>query len=38
MSFHKPHTSAADPQKIKDDPSQWSETAARKRFFEAIEL
>lgn len=24
--------------KIKDDPSQWSETAARKRFFQAIEL
>jgi hypothetical protein len=23
---------------IKDDPSQWSETAARKRFFEAIDL
>lgn len=25
-------------ERIKDDPSQWSETAARKRFFEAIEL
>jgi arylsulfatase A-like enzyme len=25
-------------EQINDDPSQWSETAARKRFFEAIEL
>jgi len=24
-------------EQIKDDPSQWSETAARERFFEAIQ-